>query len=92
MPNRKLQIFLSSTYEDLVEERLAAMEASLAAGHIPAAMEQFTPGDETAWEKIQRWINSSDAFVLILAAEAWRGRLLPLSWLSPRQPALAAAT
>lgn len=32
------------------------------------------------------------AFVLILAAEAWRGRLLPLAWLSARQPALAAAT
>jgi uncharacterized protein DUF4062 len=63
---RKLQIFLSSTYEDLIDQRLAAMEAILAAGHIPAAMEQFSPGDETAWEKIQRWIDESDAFILIL--------------------------
>ena len=66
MTKRKLQIFLSSTYEDLIEHRLAAMEAILAAGHIPAAMEQFSPGDETAWEKIRSWIDESDAFILIL--------------------------
>jgi hypothetical protein len=66
MRKRKLQIFLSSTYQDLIDERLAAMEAILAAGHIPAAMEQFSPGDETAWEKIKTWIDESDAFILIL--------------------------
>src|SRR5262245_44616510 len=66
MNQRKLQIFLSSTYEDLIDHRLAAMESILAAGHIPAAMEQFSPGDETAWEKISRWIDESDAFILIL--------------------------
>ena len=66
MLKRKIQVFLSSTYEDLIEQRLAAMEAILAAGHIPAAMEQFSPGDETAWEKIKTWIDESDAFILIL--------------------------
>jgi hypothetical protein len=66
MQKRKLQIFLSSTYEDLIDHRLAAMEAILAAGHIPAAMEQFAPEDETAWEKIKAWIDESDAFILIL--------------------------
>jgi len=65
MKKRKLQIFISSTYEDLIDQRLAAMEAILAAGHIPAAMEQFSPGDETAWDKIRRWIDESDAFILI---------------------------
>ena len=77
MRQRKLQIFISSTYEDLVEHRLAAFEAILAAGHIPAAMEQFTPGDETAWEKIQRWIDESDAFILILGGRY--GSLEPAS-------------
>ena len=66
MKKRKLQIFVSSTYEDLIDHRLAAMEAILAAGHIPAAMEQFSPGDETAWEKIRSWIDESDGFILIL--------------------------
>lgn len=77
MKKRKLQIFLSSTYEDLVEHRLAAMETILAAGHIPAAMEQFSPGDETAWEKIRSWINESDGFVLILGGRY--GSIEPLS-------------
>ena len=66
MHSRKLQIFLSSTYTDLVDLRLAAIEAILAAGHIPATMEQFTPGDETALEVIERWVASSDAFILML--------------------------
>lgn len=66
MRQRKLQVFLSSTYTDLIDERLAAMEAILAAGHIPAAMEQFTPGDEESWVKIKRWIDESDAYILIL--------------------------
>ena len=66
MRKRKLQVFVSSTYNDLISERLTAMEAILTAGHIPAAMEQFTPGDETAWEKIRRWIDESDCYMLIL--------------------------
>ena len=45
---RKLQVFVSSTYRDLVRERLTAIEDYLGVGHIPAAMEQFNPGDETA--------------------------------------------
>jgi hypothetical protein len=51
--SRKLQIFVSSTYEDLIDHRLTAIDAILAAGHIPATMENFTPGDEEAWEKIR---------------------------------------
>ena len=66
MQSRKLQVFLSSTYDDLVDERLSAIEAILAAGHIPAAMEQFSPGDDTALERIRKWIDESDAFVLLL--------------------------
>ncbi len=29
-------------------------------------MEQFTPGDEESWVKIKRWIDESDAYILIL--------------------------
>ncbi len=69
MPNfnkRKLQIFVSSTYTDLIEERQAAVEAILTAGHIPAGMELFTAGDESQLEVINQWIDESDVYLLIL--------------------------
>ena len=34
--NKKLQVFVSSTYTDLKEERQAAVETILDADHIPA--------------------------------------------------------
>ena len=43
---KRLQVFVSSTYTDLKEERQAAVEAILTAGQIPAGMELFTAGDE----------------------------------------------
>lgn len=63
---RKYQIFISSTYKDLIRERQAAVEAILQAGHIPAGMELFAAGDETQLNVIKRWINESDIYVLIL--------------------------
>src|SRR5437016_1241633 len=63
---RKLQIFISSTYSDLKEERQAAVGAILKAGHTPAGMELFTSGDESQMATIKRWIDESDAFMLLL--------------------------
>jgi len=63
---RKLQVFISSTYTDMLAERQAAVEAVLRAGHIPAGMELFAAGDESQLETIRRWIDDSDAFMLIL--------------------------
>src|SRR5438067_674443 len=63
---RKLQIFVSSTYTDLRDERQAAVSAILAAGHIPAGMELFAAGDEKQMTVIRRWIDESDVFMLIL--------------------------
>ena len=64
--NKRLQVFISSTYLDLKEERQAAVEEILKAGHIPAGMELFAAGDESQWETIKRWIDGSDIFLLIL--------------------------
>jgi hypothetical protein len=66
MNKKKLQVFVSSTYSDLIAERQAAVEAILAAGHIPAGMELFAAGDESQLEVIRRWIEESDVFLLIL--------------------------
>ena len=63
---RKLQVFISSTFADLQEERQAAVEAILTAGHIPAGMELFTAGDESQMNVIKRWIDESDVYLLIL--------------------------
>jgi hypothetical protein len=63
---KKLQVFVSSTYLDLKTERQAAVEAILKAGHIPAGMELFAAGNESQFETIRRWIDESDAYMLIL--------------------------
>lgn len=63
---RKLQVFISSTYSDLIEERQAAVAAILKAGHIPAGMELFTAGDKSQMQTIERWIDESDIYMLIL--------------------------
>jgi hypothetical protein len=63
---RKLQVFVSSTYQDLIDERQAAVQAILTAGHIPAGMELFAAGDQSQMKVIQQWIDESDVFMLIL--------------------------
>ena len=63
---KRLQVFVSSTYSDLISERQAAVEAILTAGHIPAGMELFAAGDESQMEVIKQWIDESDVFLLIL--------------------------
>jgi len=63
--NKKLQVFVSSTYTDLQEERQAAVEAILDAGHIPAGMELFKAG-KSQMKTIQKWIDDSDVYMLIL--------------------------
>lgn len=65
MREKKYQVFVSSTYTDLKEERQAAVEAILSSGHIPAGMELFSAGDETQMTVIKRWIDESDIYMLI---------------------------
>jgi hypothetical protein len=63
---KRLQVFVSSTFLDLKDERQAAVKAILEAGHIPAGMELFTSGDESQLEVIKQWIEASDVYLLIL--------------------------
>lgn len=66
VPSKRLQIFISSTYKDLVEERQAAVQAVLSCGHIPAGMELFSASDQTQMNVIKDWIYQSDIYLLIL--------------------------
>jgi len=63
--NKKLQVFVSSTFTDLTEERQAAVEAILDAGHIPAGMELFKAG-KSQMKTIRKWIDDSDVYMLLL--------------------------
>lgn len=74
--NKKLQVFVSSTYTDLIEERQAAVQAILDAGHIPAGMELFKAG-KSQMETIKKWIDESDVYMLILGGRY--GSIEPVS-------------
>lgn len=63
----KYQIFVSSTFEDLKEERDLVIKAILEMGHIPVGMEMFSAGDEEQWKLIQRQIDDCDYYVVIAA-------------------------
>jgi hypothetical protein len=64
--DKKLQVFISSTFTDMQEERQAAVEAILKCGHIPAGMELFSADNKKQFEVIKTWIKNSDVFLLIL--------------------------
>ena len=63
----KYQIFVSSTYDDLRDEREQVLKATLEMGHIPVGMEMFSAADEEQWKIITRHINECDYYVVIVA-------------------------
>ena len=64
---KKYQIFISSTYTDLVEERKKVRDTILSMLHFPVGMEIFGAADEEQWEIIKDTIDSSDYYVLLVA-------------------------
>lgn len=67
MADKRYQVFLSSTYEDLREERSAAILALLKLDCFPAGMELFPSSDDSVWRVIKKTIDDSDYYVLIIA-------------------------
>lgn len=64
---KKYQVFISSTYSDLVEARVKVRDAILSMYHFPVGMELFGVADEEQWQIISETIDSSDYYVLIIA-------------------------
>ena len=64
---RKFQVFISSTYEDLIGERKAVEETIIRAGDIPVGMEAFPAADEEQFEFIKTIIDGCDYYILIIA-------------------------
>ena len=80
MLKKKLQVFISSTFEDLKAERQEAVQAILKNDHIPAGMELFKAGNKSQLEVVKKWIEESDIYMLILGGRY--GSIEPESGLS----------
>lgn len=63
---KKYQVFVSSTYKDLTEERQEVMQALLELDCIPVGMELFPAADDDQWTLIKRLIDDCDYYILIV--------------------------
>ena len=66
MAQKKYQVFISSTYKDLLEERKKVQEILLMADCIPAGMEAFVAANDEQFEVIKKVIDLCDYYVLII--------------------------
>ena len=67
--DKRFQVFVSSTYTDLKDERQAVMSALLQLSAIPAGMELFPVADDDAWTLIQRVIDDCDYYLLLIGGK-----------------------
>jgi hypothetical protein len=64
--DRRYQVFVSSTYADLKEERRQVTQALMEMDCMPAGMELFPAADEEQFEFIKRIIEDCDYYLLII--------------------------
>jgi hypothetical protein len=67
LPRPKYTIFISSTQQDLLDEREEVASEILKAEHIPCGMEQFSASPDRGWGIITDTIDLCDYYVLIIA-------------------------
>ncbi|HEY9777673.1 MAG TPA: DUF4062 domain-containing protein [Planktothrix sp.] len=65
--DKKFQVFVSSTYEDLKQQRNAVYETLLRNNCIPCGMELFEAGNQSQWETITKAIDLCDYHIVIIA-------------------------
>jgi hypothetical protein len=63
---RRHQVFVSSTYADLIEERREVIQALLELDCLPAGMELFPAANEDQWTLIKEVIDQTDYYVVIV--------------------------
>lgn len=66
MDELKYQIFVSSTYRDLIGAREKIIETILKLYHFPVGMEMFSADDDEQWEIIKDTIDMSDYYILVI--------------------------
>jgi len=64
--DKRYQVFVSSTYADLKEERSRVIQALMEMDCIPAGMELFPAMDEEQWHFIKRVIDDCDYYLVIV--------------------------
>lgn len=64
--DKRYQVFVSSTYKDLEEERQEVIQALLELDCIPAGMELFPAANDDQWALIRRLIDDCDYYILIV--------------------------
>jgi hypothetical protein len=64
--DKRYQVFVSSTYVDLKEERQSVLQTLMEMDCIPAGMELFPAADEEQWEFIKSVIDDCDYYLLII--------------------------
>lgn len=67
MHEKRYQVFISSTFEDLKEERRAVQDVLINTGDFPVQMESFPAADEDQFEFIKSLIDQCDYYILIIA-------------------------
>jgi hypothetical protein len=67
--DRIYQVFVSSTFLDLKEERAAVVSSLLQLEAMPAGMELFPAANEDAWTLIKRVIDSCDYYLLVIGGK-----------------------
>jgi Domain of unknown function (DUF4062) len=72
--DRRYQVFISSTF-DMRKERKAAIEAVFEQGHIPIALERFSPANESDLEIINKAMSECQVCIFILGHRY--GSLIP---------------
>lgn len=66
--NKRYQVFVSSTYADLQDERSKVIQTLMEMDCIPAGMELFPAMDEEQFEFIKKIIDDCDYYLLIIGA------------------------
>lgn len=64
--DKRYQVFVSSTFTDLEEERKHVIQTLMEMDCIPAGMELFPAIDEEQWEFIKKVIDDCDYYLLII--------------------------
>jgi hypothetical protein len=64
---KRFQVFVSSTYEDLREERQEVIQALLELDCIPSGMELFPAATDDQWSIIKKVIDDCDYYIVLVA-------------------------